>query len=75
MVDAIPLTLRSGELFAALFMWQGMSIEWIYAALIMDYIIKGLLFVGRFRGGRWKQIESEREPVEVLDDAPEHGAG
>ena len=62
-------------LFAALFMWQGMSIEWIYAALIMDYIIKGLLFVGRFRGGRWKQIESEREPVEVLDDAPEHGAG
>lgn len=62
-------------LFAALFMWLGMSIEWIYAALIADYIIKGLLFVGRFRGGAWKRIQVEREESLVLDAAPEHDAG
>jgi Na+-driven multidrug efflux pump len=53
----------------------GKNIEWVYAALIADYIIKGILFIGRFRGGRWKKIQIEREQVEVLDDAPEHGAG
>jgi putative MATE family efflux protein len=61
--------------FAALFMWLGKSIEWIYAALIADYIIKGVLFVGRFRGGRWKAIQLEREESLVLGDAPEMDAG
>jgi putative MATE family efflux protein len=61
--------------FAALFMWLGKSIEWVYAALIVDYIIKGVLFVSRFRGGRWKTIQVEREEALVLDAAPEHDAG
>jgi len=61
--------------FAALFMWLGKGIEWIYAALIADYIIKGGLFVWRFRSGRWKRTLSEREEALVLGDAPETEAG
>lgn len=61
--------------FAALFMWLGKGIEWIYAALIADYIIKGVLFVARFRSGRWKQTLSEREEPLILGDAPETEAG
>jgi putative MATE family efflux protein len=62
-------------LFAALFMAWGKSIEWVYAALIADYVIKGVLFVGRFRGGRWKAMLAEREEALVLGDAPETEAG
>jgi putative MATE family efflux protein len=62
-------------LFAALFMAWGKSIEWVYAALVADYVIKGVLFVSRFRGGRWKAIQLEREESLVLGDAPETDAG
>jgi putative MATE family efflux protein len=62
-------------LFAALFMAWGKSIEWVYAALIADYVIKGVLFVGRFRSGRWKSMLAEREEALVLGDAPETDAG
>jgi Na+-driven multidrug efflux pump len=62
-------------LFAALFMALGKSIEWVYAALIADYVIKGVLFVSRFRGGRWKTIQVEREESMVLGAAPETDAG
>jgi putative MATE family efflux protein len=61
--------------FAALFMSLGKSIEWVYAALIADYIIKGVLFVSRFRSGRWKAMLGEREESFVLGDAPETEAG
>jgi putative MATE family efflux protein len=61
--------------FAALFMALGKSIEWVYAAVIADYIIKGVLFVSRFRGGRWKNMLSERDEPLVLGDAPETDAG
>jgi Na+-driven multidrug efflux pump len=30
------------------------SVEWIYAALLADYGVKGIMLVWRFRGGRWK---------------------
>ena len=62
-------------LFAALFMLWGKPIEWIYGALIADYIIKGVLFVSRFRSGAWKRIGLEREESLVLDAAPQHDAG
>jgi putative MATE family efflux protein len=61
--------------FAALFMFLGKPIEWIYAALIVDYVIKGVLFVSRFRGGRWKTMLAERDEPLVLGDAPETDAG
>jgi putative MATE family efflux protein len=37
---------------AALFAWRGWPVEWIYAALIADYVVKALLLTGRFRSGR-----------------------
>jgi Na+-driven multidrug efflux pump len=39
----------------------GFSIEWIYAALLADYAVKGAMLVWRFRSGRWK-TELAREP-------------
>jgi putative MATE family efflux protein len=39
----------------------GLSVEWIYAALLADYLVKGVMLVWRFRGGGWK-TELEREP-------------
>jgi putative MATE family efflux protein len=61
--------------FAALFMHLGKPIEWIYAALIADYVIKGVMFVSRFRGDGWKRIQIERDEPLVLDAAPETEAG
>lgn len=42
---------------AALFLWLGFSVEWIFAALIVDYIVKATMLVTRFRRGSWKTIE------------------
>jgi len=41
---------------AAIFLWLGLSVEWIFAALIVDYIVKATMLVTRFRHGRWKTI-------------------
>ena len=38
---------------AALFAWRGLSVEWVFAALIADYIIKSCLLIWRFRSRRW----------------------
>jgi len=42
---------------AAVFAWMGLPVEWIFAALIVDYIVKATMLVSRFRGGRWKTIQ------------------
>ncbi len=42
---------------AGIFLWLGLSVEWIFAALIADYIVKATMLVHRFRGGRWKTIK------------------
>jgi putative MATE family efflux protein len=54
----------------------GFSVEWIYAALIADYVVKAVMLVGRFRGGRWKDV-LDREPApDVTPIEPaEGGAG
>jgi putative MATE family efflux protein len=39
---------------AALFAALGLPVEWVYAALVADYVVKVTLLVARFRGGRWK---------------------
>jgi putative MATE family efflux protein len=41
---------------AGVFLWLGFTVEWIFAALIVDYIIKAIMLVTRFRRGRWKTI-------------------
>jgi len=37
--------------------YLGLAVEWIYAALIVDYLVKATLLTWRFRQNRWKQIE------------------
>jgi putative MATE family efflux protein len=44
----------------------GFSIEWIYAALLADYAVKGVMLVWRFRSGRWK-TELAREPARTIE--------
>jgi putative MATE family efflux protein len=41
-------------LLAVIFAWQGLGVEWIFAALIGDYIVKVAMLTLRFRGNRWK---------------------
>jgi putative MATE family efflux protein len=41
---------------AALFAWRGLPTEWIYAALIADYVVKVVLLTTRFRSGRWQTV-------------------
>jgi putative MATE family efflux protein len=55
---------------SALFAWMGLSVEWIFAALIADYVVKGAMLSWRFRSGRWQQIQlgggARRGPVSAL---------
>ncbi|MGK0338170.1 MAG: putative MATE family efflux protein [Candidatus Azotimanducaceae bacterium] len=46
---------------AALFAWMGLTVVWIFAALIGDYIVKAVMLVLRFRSGKWRQIFSDSE--------------
>ena len=46
---------------AALFVVSGLSVEWIYAALVGDYIIKAVLLLRRFHSGKWQQIFADSE--------------
>jgi Na+-driven multidrug efflux pump len=50
---------------AAIFTMAGLTVEWVYAALIGDYIIKAAMLVMRFRSGRWKQIYTDSEDASV----------
>jgi putative MATE family efflux protein len=53
---------------AALFAWLDLRVEWIYAALIADYVVKATLLTARFRSGRWRTVLPAR-PVAVAADA------
>ncbi len=46
---------------AALFVVLNLSVEWIYAALIGDYIVKAGMLLYRFRSGKWQQVFLESE--------------
>jgi putative MATE family efflux protein len=54
-------------LLAGLFAWLALPVEWIFAALIGDYVVKASMLVARFRSGRWREVEvrSPREAVAV----------
>lgn len=41
---------------AALFAALGLSVEWIFAALVADYAVKAALLTARFRSGRWRGV-------------------
>jgi Na+-driven multidrug efflux pump len=42
---------------SAVFAWLRLPVEWIFAALIADYIVKGAMLTWRFRGGAWKDLD------------------
>ncbi|MCP5040607.1 MAG: MATE family efflux transporter [bacterium] len=42
---------------AAIGAYLGVSVEWIFAALIADYVVKALMLVLRFRSDHWKRIK------------------
>jgi putative MATE family efflux protein len=42
---------------SAIFAWLGFGIEWIFGALIADYVVKAAMLAWRFRSGRWKTLE------------------
>lgn len=42
---------------ATLFLWMELPVEWIFAALIVDYVVKAVMLIARFRRGRWKTIQ------------------
>jgi len=55
------LTVLSGLIFvrcvlAGFFAWLDFSVEWIFYALIGDYIVKATMLTLRFRGGRLKTV-------------------
>jgi len=50
----------------------GFTVEWIYAALLADYLVKGAMLITRFRSGRWKTVLARTpapatEPVEPFE--------
>ena len=50
----------------------GFSVEWIYAALLADYVVKGAMLIARFRSGRWKTVlPREAAPITELIEPSE----
>jgi putative MATE family efflux protein len=52
--------------------WLGFTVEWIYAALIADYVVKAAMLVWRYRSGRWKHVlgaspARATEPIEPVE--------
>ena len=41
---------------AYLFYLLGLSIEWIYATLVADYFLKGVLLAYRYKSRRWMKV-------------------
>jgi putative MATE family efflux protein len=57
-------------LLAALFTWRGLPVEWIYGALLADYVIKASFMISRFRSGRWQgALEDRADSIEPAEAA------
>ena len=46
---------------ATIFTLADLTAEWVYAALIGDYIVKALMLIRRFLSGKWQQVFAESE--------------
>jgi putative MATE family efflux protein len=49
---------------ACVFTWLRLSVDWIYGALLADYIIQSSLLALRFRGRRWQRVLRPSVPPE-----------
>ncbi len=61
-------------LLASVFAWLGLPVEWIFGALIADYIVKASMLTLRFRGGRWETLIDERRAREAADETARDAA-
>ena len=41
---------------AAAFTWLGLPVEWVYGAVIGEFLVKCGMLVARFRSGRWRHL-------------------
>lgn len=48
---------------ASFFTWLELPVEWVYAALIFDYVVKSTMLTWRFRSGRWQTVVPDTERV------------
>jgi putative MATE family efflux protein len=55
---------------ASLFAWQGWGVEWIFAALIADYIVKATLLTIRFRSNAWQHVVRDDRHVHAAEAEP-----
>jgi putative MATE family efflux protein len=55
---------------ASLFAWLKLPVEWIFAALIADYIVKATLLTLRFRSGRWKHAVPDPLHAHAVEPEP-----
>ncbi|CAA0097017.1 putative FMN/FAD exporter YeeO [Halioglobus japonicus] len=47
-----------GRLIPALiFLWMGLSVYWIFSVMLLDYIIKAVILLRRFRSRKWCHIQ------------------
>ena len=46
---------------AAIATWLKLPVFWVYAALVGDYVLKGIMLVVRFQSGRWKTVVSTED--------------
>ena len=52
--DALPF----GRLIPALiFLWLELSVYWIFSIMLLDYSIKAVLLLHRFRSRKWLNIK------------------
>jgi len=49
---------------AAIFTYAGLPVRWVYAALIGDYVLKGLMLLWRFHSGKWKYVVRNDELIQ-----------
>jgi putative MATE family efflux protein len=49
-------------LLACVFAWLRLSIDWVYGALLADYVIQSTLLALRFRGSRWQRLLTPSVP-------------
>jgi putative MATE family efflux protein len=50
-------------LLASILTSQGFSVEWIYGALLADYVLKAVMLVSRFRSNKWQDALLVGQPV------------
>ncbi len=57
------LVMRCG--LAALATYLKLPVFFVYASLVGDYLVKGIMLLWRFKRGRWKTVVSYRNPGEL----------